>query len=345
MKFEKKVLCRLEECYSANAITVDGERRILLASEGHGPCYAFRGDDFARDTVWDAPGGTVAIIPVPGRNGEFLAVQRFFPVFQSEAAELVWVRPQSGGGYSVRPILLMPYLHRFDILSRGGVDYFLGATLCTSKTETEDWSDPGKVYAAVLPEDLDRPMEPQVLLDGQVKNHGYCRGTWKGQPAGFTASEQGVHAFVPPAAPGGSWIVEKILDRPVSDLAFCDIDGDGRDEIATIEPFHGKRFRIGRLEADGYRQLYERTGGMEFGHVVWGGRLRGQPVFLGGCRGLGREFFCIRWAVSGTSGFTEEIIESGAGPSNVVVLLGPDRDIIISANRESDEAVLYFVTD
>ena len=33
----------------------------------------------------------MSIIPIPGKNGDFLAVQRFFPTFQSEDAEIVSV--------------------------------------------------------------------------------------------------------------------------------------------------------------------------------------------------------------------------------------------------------------
>ena len=36
----------------------------------------YEGDDFKQSTVWDGPGGTMSIIPIPGKNGDFLAVRR-----------------------------------------------------------------------------------------------------------------------------------------------------------------------------------------------------------------------------------------------------------------------------
>ena len=39
-----------------------------------------------------------------------------------------------------------------------------------------------------------------------------------------------------------------------------------------------------------------------------------------------------------------ELIEAGVGPSNVYVLNEAEQDIIVAANRETDEAALYIVT-
>ena len=76
MKIEKQFLAEMNRCYSANSIVVDGQTRIMLATEGEGPCLAWAGPDYkASHTVWDGPGGTMSIAPIPGTNGEFLAVQ------------------------------------------------------------------------------------------------------------------------------------------------------------------------------------------------------------------------------------------------------------------------------
>ena len=38
MKIEKRFLATLNRCYSCNSIDVDGQTRILLATEGEGAC-------------------------------------------------------------------------------------------------------------------------------------------------------------------------------------------------------------------------------------------------------------------------------------------------------------------
>ena len=109
MKFEKRFLTEMNRCYSASSIVVDGQSRILLATEGEGPCLAWSGPDYAaRHTVWDGPGGTMSMVPIPGTDGEFLAVQKFFKMFQWEEAKVVHVRPLSSGGYEVTDLLHLP---------------------------------------------------------------------------------------------------------------------------------------------------------------------------------------------------------------------------------------------
>jgi hypothetical protein len=60
MKFEKKILTELVRCYDTSSTVVDGERKILLATEGEGCCYSYSGQDFEQSTVW---GGKLRGVP------------------------------------------------------------------------------------------------------------------------------------------------------------------------------------------------------------------------------------------------------------------------------------------
>lgn len=345
MKFEKKILANLHRCYAVSSFDINSERKIFFATEGEGPCYMFSGPDFKQSTVWDGPGGTMSIVPIPGKNGDFLAVQNFFPTFRSENATIVWAKPLENGEWDVRTILNLPYVHRFDILTSGGVNYFIGATLCTSKKDKDDWSDPGKIYVGVLPDDLSQPIELTVIKEGLTKNHGYCRTVWNGKTAGMVTCEEGVFAVIPPKSIGEEWTIETVLERPVSDIAVIDIDGDGMDELVTIEPFHGGNFVINKKIGEKYEVVYKYPKEMDFGHVVWGGMLRGVPTIIGGYRRFEKELFYIQCESQNPLTFKTGVIEAGTGPSNIYVINDKDRDIIVSANREIGEAALYFVTD
>jgi hypothetical protein len=61
----------------------------------------------------------MSIVPIPGTNGEFLAVQKFFKMFQWEEAKVVHVKPLADARYQVTDILHLPYIHRFDLLPVG----------------------------------------------------------------------------------------------------------------------------------------------------------------------------------------------------------------------------------
>ena len=73
-----------------------------------------------------------------------------------------------------------------------------------------------------------------------------------------------------------------------------------------------------------------------------GGLLRGKPVFLGGCRAINKEMFMLSVKNGDVS---IKIIETGMGPSNVKVITGKDRDLILTANREVGEGAVFEVTD
>lgn len=346
MNIRKKHLTEMNRCYAAGSIVIDNSTHILLATEGEGPCYSFSGNDYSiQTTVWDGPGGTMSIVPIPGTNGEFLAVQKFFKMYQWEEAVVVWVKPQPDGSFAVRQILHLPYIHRFDILTSGGRNYFLGCTLAESKETREDWSKPGKVYGGVLPSDWDKPLSLNVLKDGFYKNHGYTHLVWKGLEQGIVTSDEGAFIVSPPSGASGEWKFEQIMDWPISDIAAVDIDGDGELEFAAIEPWHGSYYRIYKKIDGRFVCIFEHSEVSEFYHVAVGAHLRGKPVFIGGCRRGKMQLFYIHSVSFSPLKLEAVLIESGVGPSNVHVVNEKDRDVIVSANREIGEAALYFVYD
>lgn len=345
MKFEKTELTELTRCYAAAQTTVDGQDLFLFATEGPGKCLCYTYPGLVEQTVWEEPGGTMSMVPIPGKNGDFLAVQKFLPTFDSKEAMVVWAHRKAEGSWEIKKLIDLPYLHRFDIFSIEGKNYFLGATLCTSKQYKDDWSDPGKIYVGVLPERPEDGMELRAIHEGLTKNHGYTRWTFAGLDHGVVTAQEGVFLVTPPYK-GEEWKVEQMLDRPVSDVAFVDVDGDGTDEMVTIEPFHGGNFFIQKKEGDGYRIVYRYPKKMDFAHVVWGGMLCGKPVVIGGYRREGKELFVVSCKAHGQRLlFHTQTIDSFTGPSNVHVARMKGKDIILSANREIGKAALYTVME
>ena len=88
--------------------------------------------------------------------------------------------------------------------------------------------------------------------------------------------------------------------------------------------------------------MYEYPEKKDFLHAVWGGRLRGEPAFIGGSRGGNKELFLLRWR---NGKIVSEIIDSGAGPANICVINGKERDLILAANHESGEGAVYEVKE
>ena len=343
MHIERRFLAGMNRCYAATHIDVDGQTRILLATEGEGPCLAWVGPDHeGPHTVWAGPGGTMSMVPIPGTNGEFLAVQKFFRMFEWEEAKLVHVKPAGDGSYRVTDALHLPYIHRFDLLPVRDRLYFIGCTLATRKASREDWSSPGKIFVGEYGGPV--PLQVSVLKDGLTQNHGYSRLERDGRVSSLVTCREGAYEVTPPQQPGADWGVRQFMDWPISDIAAIDIDGDGELEFATIEPFHGSHFRVYKRDAGAYRMVYQHPEVSEFYHVVTGTTLAGKPVFVGGCRRGRQQLFYVHALQDDPLVLQAEVIEEGVGPSNVHVMHEPGRDIIVSANREKAEAALYIVT-
>ncbi|WP_319243562.1 hypothetical protein [uncultured Propionivibrio sp.] len=347
MKIEKRFLTEFNRCYSANHLSVDARTRILLATEGEGACKAWIGPEYSEShNVWEAPGGTMSIVPIPGTNGEFLAVQKFFKMFQWEEAKVVHVKPRADGGYDVTDILALPYIHRFDLLTVGGRHYFIGCTLATKKDSKEDWSNPGKIWVGEYTGP--GPLQVRALKEGLTQNHGYDRLTVGDRMSGLVTCREGAFEVTPPQTPGADWQVEQFMDWPISDISTIDIDGDGELEFATIEPFHGEYFRVYKRIDGKFVRIFEHPEVTEFYHVVVGATLAGTPVFVGGCRRGKQQLFYVKASRStrpdAPLALEAVVIEEGVGPSNVHVINEAGRDIIVAANREKGEAALYFVT-
>ncbi len=337
MNIEKTVLAHLDKCYAVAVLRIGGELRYIVATEGVGPCIAWSDGDRRPETVWEGPGGTMNIVPIPGVPDQFLATQDFVPTFQARESKIVHVT-WAEGVWSVKPLMTVPYLHRFDVCTAGGKRFLVGATLALFKESKEDWTKPGSVYIGELPGVLDGPFPIRPVLGGITKNHGFCRANWKGREAYLVSGTEGVFAIYLPATADGVWETERLVDHEVSDMAVCDVDGDGVDELATIEPFHGSTGRIYRSVGGGLVPVLEH--GYEFGHVVWGGRIAGTPAFVIGGRKGNRQLNCFTWDAA-AGDFVRTLIDDTGGASNIAVHHEPDRDVILAANREIGEVALY----
>lgn len=88
----------------------------------------------------------------------------------------------------------LPHVHRFDILTRNGIHYLIACTLKSGHAYKNDWSSPGKIYGAVLPDNLEDfqegMLQMEVLKDGLLKNHGFCKLQKKDTEAALTASDE-----------------------------------------------------------------------------------------------------------------------------------------------------------
>ncbi len=267
----------------------------------------------------------------------------FYSPNDSKEEKIVIATPDGEGNWEIRTLVKLPFVHRFDILSSGEENYLIACTLKSGHEYKDDWSHPGKVYAAKPPSDLadfddSHQLELTVLKDGMLKNHGYYKVTEDGKVSSLVCSENGVFRFFPPETEEGEWREEQLLDIPASDAVMADLDGDKEMELVVLSPFHGDEVSIYKKTEEGYDKVYQYPEKAEFLHAVWSGKLAGKTVVVLGHRKGARRLFALLW----TDGhYSFKTIDDDCGPANAYGYTYEGRDRLITTNREINQIAMY----
>lgn len=342
MKISKTVAADLPMCYAVGWIVQNGRLFGAAASEGTAGCILFDPEHPEETvTVWDHAGGTMGIVQTQ-EDGTFLAVQNFFKGFRSAAACIVRAEPEPGGTWQVKKLLDLPYVHRFDVIGIEGTRFLLASTLCDAKDYTEDWSRPGRVWLGKLPEDSAGECCLKTLIPGITKNHGFYRGFHRGRPVVLISGMEGLFEIHIPDSPDGRWDYEKLLDREVSEAAVVDLDGDGEEELVTIEGFHGNQVVVNRYENGSYRPVY--TYPVTFGHVVWGGIILGRPSIIIGYREDNAALILMRKRPGDGFSMEQIVLDEHQGPANISVQNTENSCKILCACGKTQQIALYELT-
>ena len=347
MKIEKKVLAKLNKCYSIAPLHYQGKDHLLVAAEKQDPCYLFDLDGNMEDTVWEGPGGVMSMVQVPGTDGQFLSTYKFYSPNDSKEAKIVIVTPKGKSDWEIRTLVTLPHVHRFDILTRDGKNYLIACALKSGHEFKDDWSMPGKVYGAELPDDLsgfdeEHQLPLTVLKDNMLNNHGYYRVMEGDIPTSVVSCDSGVYRFTPPAKGESEWTIETLLESAASDAVLVDLDGDGEKELGVLAPFHGEKVSVYKKKDGKFEKVYEYPEDAEFTHAIYGGDLCGKPAFVVGHRKGKRNLFAITCDENGKYGF--ETIDEDCGPANVFHYVHDGKDILIATNREIDEIAMYHLS-
>jgi hypothetical protein len=139
--------------------------------------------------------------------------------------------------------------------------------------------------------------------------------------------------------PGEDWNLQPLFDREVSEMAFIDLDGDGLDELVTIEPFHGETLNV--YKNTGKKWELRISDSLSFGHGLSSGIRQKNPVIVVGNRSgsLALEAFAVHDLLKGK--YDRIVIEEDAGPTQTQVFSVGDLDYILSANQRKNEVALY----
>ena len=342
MQIQKTFLADVPWVYAVSAIEITGKEYFLAASELEGQgslCLLLDPVSGRKDVIWEAPGGVMSLIPVPGEDGAFLSIEEFYPIFKSEKASIhktVLKIREDGLDVEKKEIYRLPFTHRITLLQEPDGLYLAAANLCNSKKFVEDWSDPGGVHIGPYQETI----QLEQILGGLSKNHGmYTQPTANGDVLWIGAHE-GVTRYW---REDGTWKCEFVLRDETSDMWIADIDGDGQDEMAVIQGFHGNYARVLKCIDGSWQSIGEIP--INFGHVVWAGEVLGSRCLITASRG-GDMALSLHKVTScgGKLQFETQVLEEGVGSTQIAVIHGENSVWICSANHETGTVDLYTVT-
>ena len=330
----KKSILEIQSVYTANAFAVDGVTCVGAGSETTPAVYVHNLKTGASSLVDGCPGGVMSFVPAPGHSDLFYSIMGLFPPFVGMEAGVFLHRRKAEGWETVKAMAL-PFAHRCDILEKEGRSWLFAASCSKFKENPADWAQSGELYVIPLDPETGLPGTPELVYDRIWRHHGMLKARIQGDDTLLFSGAEGIFYM---AREDGRWAVRRLFDHEVSEFGLIDLDGDGADELVTIEPFHGNALNVYKRSSDGWDKLY--TDELWFGHGLSCGLFRGEPVVVVGNRRGPLTLNLYRRLADGS--FAREILEDQAGPTQTQVFSADGTDYILSANQLKNEVALYY---
>jgi hypothetical protein len=332
----KQSILKITNVYTASAFPSGNNFYVGAGSETAPEVQLF--DMAARSVEMPegCPGGMMSFIPVPGVPDTLVTIMGLFPPFIGHKAGLFLHRRSSRGWKTIR-MMDLPFAHRCEFLRSDGKTTLVAATVSQYKENPADWSRKGEIHLINLGNEIAERWESEVIGPGITRNHGMAKVMMDGVEKICVSGAEGIFALS--AGPDGSWELEPLFDKEVSEMAFADLDGNGHPELVTIEPFHGDTLNIYQRTGGGWKMKFSDS--LSFGHGLSSGLFNGTPVIVAGNRrdSLALEIFTVDNLDKGI--VNRVIIEENAGPTQTQVFSFGKMDYILSANQRKNEVALY----
>jgi len=340
MEVEKQHLADLGDAYATGLIDIGGESCLLVGPETRGRPLKFTPPEWTEEEpILDELGGCMNVKSFSQIDDSFLAIEGFYPVFQSEGAGVMLVQKNSDGNWEKQRILDLPFVHRIEEVQVGGDSFLVASSLAAAKDSPEDWSEPGATYVGRITDVPSESPEMEEVLSGVHKNHGLHVTEINGSRSVLITGQEGIFSISVPSSSSGDWKTDKLVDHEVSDVSVADLDNDGEPEFVTIEPFHGDTLGLYKKEDGNWER--QSTYPLNFGHVVWAGEVLGEPRVIAGSRDGEAELICLKVKENSLELAEDFVLDRGVGPAQISVLSRPDSEIVFSANNGADEVASY----
>lgn len=342
MQFKKHSISRLNMPYPLGTVVRNGERCVVAATEDHGPIRIAQPPYREAIEMVPGPGGCMALVEDEERPGTLYAIMGCFTGYKFQSGGIYQIGPEQAN--EAEKLIDLPFAHRIDFVDRGGTRFLIAATLAADKSEPSDWSSPGSLYASRVPRQTGEGWNLVPVLKGIHRNHGLLVARFMGLRSVLVSGTEGLFAADLDAS-SGDWGFRQVMSQEISEIAVSDVDGDGMDELITIEPFHGNYVRVYKPASRQWRMAWEAE--LDFGHCLLAGKINGAQSILVSNRAGSRDLLLFQFdghSARGAAGIAEPrryVVDPGAGAANMLVMSHNGVDHIFATNQAAGEIVSY----
>lgn len=333
--FNKKTLIELPFVYTVNEFILGDQVFFAAGSERDYPAYLINPANNNLIKVADGPGGMMSIMPVPGRNDQLVSVMGLFPPFIGKEAG-IYFHEKEDENWKSKKVISLPFSHRCEILTYNGENHLFIATVSSHKENPGDWSKPGELYHLIIEREGYDNWQPELILNNLFRNHGMNKCVIGHMEVVCISGAEGIFSIN--QGEKGNWEVTQLFDREVSEFSFFDLDNDGKDELVTIEPFHGNSINIYKKNAEEWLPVYSSP--LSFGHGLSAGKFQDQNVVVVGNRRDSGDLELHK--IHTLNNIEKFIIESNVGATQTKVISYMGSDYILCSNQTRNEVALYY---
>lgn len=331
---KKKSILEIPSVYTANAFIIGDVPYVGAGSETTPTVYVQNLQTGSSSLVDGCPGGVMSFVPVPGNPNLFYSVMGLFPPFVGKDAG-IFMHHRTSMTWVTSKVMALPFAHRCDILRKDGRNWLFAASCSKFKAEPADWSQSGELYVTALEELTGLSGIPELVYDKIWRHHGMLKARVGGEDTLLFSGAEGIFYMV---REDGKWGVRCLFDHEVSEFGLIDLDGDGQDELVTIEPFHGNSLNVYKHDGKAWTRCFSDE--LWFGHGLSCGMFKGVPVIVVGNRRGPLTLNLYQRKADGS--FSRRILEEQAGPTQTQVFTAGGKDYILSANQLKNEVALYY---
>jgi hypothetical protein len=326
-----------EHIRSAYGMTVsdmngNGHKDILVGSTGISMIAIYEGPTFKKRIVSESHPGTIGLAAhdlTGNGHKDILAASGFGRKQRNIQEYLHWFEASDDGqSWTQHFIEWMPYLHRIALVHVDGQPLLIAATLQGAGSGFNEFDAPGALWCFRISGNSDAPWEKR-LIDGHLRlNHGLsvCDVDNDGRPDLLIGAREELIWYEPPKSDPftGTWEKHIISDRESSETFAIDLDGDGINEILSIEPWHGNELAWYKATGDLRSDAWERhqiDDTLNHGHSLWGGDIDndGAVEIISGYNGPGTQLNVYHPQNLDQNTWQREKIDDGLGMGQMEV--------------------------